>query len=385
MNGAPAEIVRFLRSVRNRLWLNNTLRLLYQGVYWGAGLLLIGGLAHNLLLALPPKALSLLTLLPMLLALLKGVLFHRPPFTTCAQEADRLYNGHALMTSAWDILQTSPARRAATAPLVVQRALDAVSQWQSGLKKGLPRPVASRLPLALAAAVTASFLLLLPGKTKPVDPSLSNTAAQKATGSPQLALSSPEMPLSMATPTRGERALASTRPRAVTAIGGPGVKSPALPAANDAPAMEEAARPRIPSTAAWGDLQPSEREPAIQALSLNGASETGRDGGGNSRPGSDAADKSDDSAEEGLAKFTRTKIPIVFDPQDSHSVPYRSEAGIPLLPGVSQADSVDRRHGAVIEQRATMEPGTLNPFGPAQRNHITGYFELIRSNDAATP
>lgn len=151
-----------VRQVRTRLWLAALLRELPGGLWLGGGLLLLGGLCHLLLYPLSMGMLLLLALLPPVLALLHALFRRCPTLAQSARQADAWFEGHALITSAWELRQQRTLTP--TAALVRERAARAADAWRDGVARQLPLRWPQAGTLALLLAATGLLLLQLPSK-----------------------------------------------------------------------------------------------------------------------------------------------------------------------------------------------------------------------------
>jgi hypothetical protein len=151
-----------VRQVRNRLWLKAGIGTLIHGLWLAAGLLLLGGLTHRFALPLPRGMLLALALLPPAAALAGALIWHRPPAAAAARKADRWFDGHNLITSAWELHRRSGLTP--TAALILARAETASTGWRNRLARERALHWPRHGTLALLLAATGLFLLQLPSQ-----------------------------------------------------------------------------------------------------------------------------------------------------------------------------------------------------------------------------
>lgn len=161
MTALPAgqAVVQLLHGLRRRRWWQAAL--VWGGWGWqvSAWLLLVAGLVPAGWRPLPWSPWVGLIALPPLILFAAGLCWRRPTLADCAWWVDRWCEGHALCTSAWELLNTSsPAP--ASAPLILRRAEQAVPAWRDQLVIHCPWTLPTPVLLALLPALVGSFLLL---------------------------------------------------------------------------------------------------------------------------------------------------------------------------------------------------------------------------------
>ncbi|GMQ87098.1 MAG: hypothetical protein BMS9Abin08_0296 [Gammaproteobacteria bacterium] len=165
-------------SVRNRLWLQETSRLLYLGIWGATAALLLFGLLHFLVQALSPKLFIAIALIPPVVTTAVSLLLRRPSAATAALAADRWFDSKQLITSAWELQEAGRSASGSGAMLVTQRAETCAARLQPGVHAVHPvtMPHSPHLPIALG--LIGLFLLLMPGAQSNDDRQQANKGIQ---------------------------------------------------------------------------------------------------------------------------------------------------------------------------------------------------------------
>ncbi len=365
-------------SVRNRLWLQETSRLLYLGIWGATAALLLFGLLHFLVQALSPKLFIAIALIPPVVTTAVGLLLRRPAAATAAQAADRWFDSKQLITSAWELQEAGGSPSGSAAMLVTQRAEACAASLQPGVHAGHPvaMPHSPHLPIALG--LIGLFLLLMPGAQSSDDRQRANRGIQ-----PQAAADLPDTGVAALEYRRDSSRIQSEETRQ-SAPGNAGSevghasqdRAPAREtkpgAAVQAVEHESAARQNMsaddarPSPAAAG-TDASRAGPALSPHSEYAFSKGGRTPGGepaHRRPGTDRED---------LPDMDFQMKPVMRAAAKREAPAASGDTGIELSP--NDAPAVDEPAPALSMQPA--EPVSVPyraGFTPALRQYVSRYF-----------
>lgn len=158
----------FLPAVRRRLWL---IRLAEAGraLLWFAGFILLAVAGVHLLIT----AITLTSILAVVgsvaLFFLIRVARQRPTIAQCAAHADRVFSGHALMTTAVECQHLSQDDGGFAAETVLRQADDAAKSWSPEISQRFRQSPASATVLATIPLFVALVLLSSPGAEKTID------------------------------------------------------------------------------------------------------------------------------------------------------------------------------------------------------------------------
>ena len=152
----------FLSAVRRRLWAVQSLEC-GRAMLWHIGLLLLilAGVHH--LIVPVANSITLIGVVILMLLMLTRVLLRRPTVATSAAQADRAFNGHALMTTAVECFPNADVAGSNAAKIVLQQACDAARSWSPKVSKLFIPPHAVATALAIIPLFAGSVLLSLPG------------------------------------------------------------------------------------------------------------------------------------------------------------------------------------------------------------------------------
>ncbi len=161
------NLQRLIARMRNRLWLESALSLLGWGLWGAAGLLVAAAMVHVLVVAVAWRYGLGLAVVPVLMALFAGALFHRPSAARAALASDRRFKSRELFTSALEqSFVAADLRLGASHYLLTQAEAQAAALVKQGWAWKWHLSARRMLPLALA--FSGLFLLFTPGSmTKP--------------------------------------------------------------------------------------------------------------------------------------------------------------------------------------------------------------------------
>ena len=188
--------LRFLSRVRARLWLDGVLGLLLRFAWPAALVLLVAGLIHVFVTAVPWQLSLTLTASIVATGLAGGLLFRRPTLDDAALAADRRLRSKELFISALEVMRKPPDQRPASAPFVLRQAEKTVLGAPENQVRG-PR-MRSRHGALIPFAVGLAGLVLhldpgrdLPSSKEPasmVGPAARSPSSSSAEPPPVLAL-----------------------------------------------------------------------------------------------------------------------------------------------------------------------------------------------------
>ena len=152
----------FLAAVRRRLWAGELLDRA-RAMLWHIGLLLLilAGIHH--LIVPVANTMTLLGVVILILLMLTRTLLRRPTVAASAAQADRAFNGHALMTTAVECIASPDIEGSSAAKIVLKQAHDAARTWRPKISKLVIPPNAVATELAIIPLFAGSVLLSLPG------------------------------------------------------------------------------------------------------------------------------------------------------------------------------------------------------------------------------
>jgi len=164
MNAIPdtGALQRFLSLVARRLWFIEWFES-GRDALWRSGilLLLLGGI--HVILTPVPVLLTALMVTGIVMGFVLRALRRRPTLSHAAAQADRRFNGHAVMTTAVEYLpQTSDTKDGAT-DIVLEQAAQAARSWQPNIQTVIPVPTRRAGVIALVPLFVAAILLTRPG------------------------------------------------------------------------------------------------------------------------------------------------------------------------------------------------------------------------------
>lgn len=181
---ASVSLESFLLAVRQRLWLIR-LAEAARTLLWTAGFILLALAAVHLLITAITRSSIFAIVGSVALFLLLRVARQRPSLAQCAAHADRVFSGHALMTTAVECRHLSKSASGFATEIVLRQADDAAKSWTPEISQRLRQSHASRTVLATIPLFVALVLLSLPGVEKGIDVDRVTpvSAAQIAAGS----------------------------------------------------------------------------------------------------------------------------------------------------------------------------------------------------------
>jgi len=153
------SVVRFLKAVRRRVWLENVLSRMRVAVWVGSGVLLALAMISALL---TPISFAWATGAALLAAVLVALpeLLHRPTLVECAVRADGQFGGQSLLTTALDA-QRGKISETPSCAVVLAQAKEAVAVWWPRINSVWRTPSPTTFALATVPAFVALLLLIV--------------------------------------------------------------------------------------------------------------------------------------------------------------------------------------------------------------------------------
>lgn len=251
MSHGSDPLLTLLAAVRWRLWLREAAIRLHDWLWQYGILLLMFAAIHHWMRPLPGWLSLLAGLLLLAVAVLQW-LRGRPTLTESAVQADRIFGGKALLTTALECRQRDAAWSSPAATIVAERADAAARQFRPQCTEAFPLPPASTTMLALIPLFAGLSLLYLPGGDAGESPATvaaaGNVAGPGPTADPALpgndviaALRSSPAPASRTTGANdAETNVSNSRPTPLT--GESGVATPGVESVDQLPGRGPAGR-----------------------------------------------------------------------------------------------------------------------------------------------
>jgi hypothetical protein len=371
--GAPLLLPRLVHRARNRLWLAGLLDHLTRALWLSGLVVLLGGLARWLWGHPGPAVLALLSVAPVLAALIAAAI-RRPRLDQAAAAADRWLHAEGLLMSAWHL--SAGERTGAAAPVVLAQAARAAPSWLADMARARPtlRPGGLWPPVLTLLAVLPVLALVDTPEPPPAVPPGPSSAA------PPAAPQGRPAPLSELVAELKSKHGPSPRPAtsADPAPAGPG-PSRASPPPRDRRASAEtppgAERRPVASTEGRTPEPPPPGDSAagrMRAATSGASVRSGRDGAG-----SEAAPASHPVHLEGAPD-----LPVRLSPIERRGPPRASAQG---PGGAPVAQPAGARTAAPAEAPpAESPPGRvreLDDYGPAARTLVARFFRFSRQRN----
>lgn len=179
MSDSPSTaLLSLAQRVRNIIWRQRIIASLWYGCLIAAITLSLLALVHVAVAAVPVVLWLPCLLVPPALSALRSALWHRPSCAESTAELDRLGGYDELLVSAWDVLETPPRARPASAGIVLRQASAVCQDIQLSPVRTALSPWGRRYgqlpPILLLVTL---FLFQLPTARLPEEPQLHKPAS----------------------------------------------------------------------------------------------------------------------------------------------------------------------------------------------------------------